>query len=463
MIVAKTKARRMKAAGERTANARGGAEITSVDAFSGDQQSLENLRQTIENSTGTIYTETGAVLSREVALDMIDGFGTSKFPSDTALIARDSSGNLILAGFSDKKDLAAIINNSTVSKELDRTLEILDALKESKKITEDEHATLTKVVEEQRKLYEDEEQKLKDVTTSPAIELARICAEGDPEEIQALIDKAKTLSGSKGNRDKYWVERIKPFITKAEEAVKRGKKPSESAERQHLRWLREAGWDGKSPVTEAMALHAFALKSQHILSSDPDQLKAEGFKPRELDLPKDDQEVLFRLGVVNERAMVTEIGRIRDAALKILTETRDKLNTVTVGNGIGLGTYLDGVRAWQGLHLDMREYDGALTLVAEDVVVDFTSIEDCLGGSDTKVPLDRMGFISQLQIEEETVTSPKYGITTGKNIEVYSLKGEQRVNVGVRNVRSKEGILGKLQTVWKYHPDFQDCLKSKNR
>jgi hypothetical protein len=431
MVVAKAKAGRMAKAIENS-----GLTGVNVDSFSGDQKSLGALKSIIDKATGNFYSETGEVLTKDEVLKYISGFGTSKFPADTALLGTDSNGNVILVGFSDKKDLNAIINNSTVTKEIDRTKSTLDSLLTDKKITEVQHKQLTSDIDALSRQYEDAEQELKDVTSSPATKLVEI-SETDSTELNKLISKAKTLSSGK-NPQKYWDERIGRFQRAAE------KKATASNEQENLQWLRKAGWDGKSKVSDEQAMTAFAYKCQDILVR------------KDEDLPKDDQEILFRLGVVDPKEMVTKVGEIRKRALDILSQTRASLDKVQV-YGLPLGTFMDGIRAWKGLHLDMGDYKGTLSMVAEDNVVDYESIEKCLGGL-----ASLQDFASNLSINTRDIKSREYGITTGASVEVFSVTPTgEKINVGVRNIRSKDGILGRLQTTWTYHPEFQQCLSSK--
>ncbi len=431
MVVAKQKARRMQAAITKT-------KLTgvSVDSFSGDQDSLAAMRKLIEESTGKFYSETGQEIDKQTMLEFVGGFGTAKFPADTALVGRDSNGNVIFMGFSDKKDLNAIINNSTVTKEFDRTASTLDSLRRDGKITEEQHSQATSDMAKLTSDYEEAERKLRTVTTSPATRLVEI-ASSSPKDLKPFIDRAKSLSRG-STPDKYWKEVISgPF-----EAAATGKGRHKSK----LKYLEMAGWKAGDELTDEIMLTAFAHMAKETLESDdPD-----------VSLTKDAQEVLFRLGVVDAKEMVEQVGKIRIQALEIIGQTREALNKITV-NGLPLGTLMDGIRAWKGLHLDMDEYAGTLSMVAEDVVVDYESIQECLGGVS-----QLSDFTKTLKISSRDITSKEHGITTGANIEVFSVAPSgERVNVGVRSIRSKEGILGRLQTTWTYHPEFQDCLASK--
>lgn len=448
MVVAETKANRMRAAIERS-----GLQSVSVDTFSGDTASRQRLRSTIEAipAGAKIYTEDGE-LTKEEALERIAGFGTAKFPADTALLGRDTSGNLILLGFSDKKDLSAIINNSSVTKEVEQTRVVLDKLLQDGMVSEDDHRRLVTVLDEQTEEYTALEDKLQDVVTEPA----RILAEDtSDEQLKKFVRSAKTASGG-DDPEKYW-KRVSGFQTAAAAAASRKGGATDAQEEKYIKWLRMAdpSWDGKSEVSDTHAMKAWALKCQHILSGN--DIDPKTGEPR--DLPKPDQELLFRLEVIPKKQIVEQAAAIKNDAMKCLETVRDALNILQVG-GTPLGTYMDGVRAWHALHLDMADHKGSLSMVAEDNVVDYHAIQDCLGGiSDSK------SFIGDLDIQTRDIVSKDYGVVTGRSVEVFSIGkgGKKRSGVGVRSIRSKDGILGRLQTTWTYHPDFRDCLESKSK
>jgi hypothetical protein len=447
MVVARAKANKML---EAMINLENTDDIknVSIDTFSGDANSLRSLRKAISSATGQIYTETGPI-SREQALELISGFGTSKFPADTALIGKDDRGNLILMAFSDKKDLSAIINNSTVSTETTQTLALLDTFLNDKKISAEEHKKLTDTVKGLQDEYEKAEAELKQVTASPANVLVDI-AENDPKQFNELIKKVKRLSTSETDPAKYWNSQVAPFQENAK------KKPTASVEEKYLQWLRKAGWDGSSPVTDQQAFHAFALKCQAISNFDDKNLPDDEVAPS---LSGEAQTILFRMGHVDRTEMMKQIGDIRNRSLDILTNMRKELNSVSVTIGesqIPIGNLMDAARAWKGLHLDMAHYNGALSMVAEDNVVDYETLASCMGGISSM-----MDFAKQLDVTTEPIMNTEFDITTGQRVEVFSVTPTgAKVKVGVRSIRSKNGPLGRLQTTWTYHPDFQRCLES---
>jgi hypothetical protein len=432
MVVGAQKARTMSQAIKLTKLAG-----VNIDTFSGDAQSLNSMRNLVEKSSGKFFSGDGTRLSKDTLLSYIDGFGTSKFPADTALIGTDSTGNAIFIGFSDKKDLSAIINNSTVTKEFQTTRKLLDDMLGDGRLTKAKHAQVTGNLQELEREYESNESKLKSLTASPAAELIKI-AQSNPKELKKMIEKAKTLSGSKSNPDKYWKSAVEtPFLSAA---------TGKGIHKTKAKYLEMAGWKSGKVPTETQMMAAFAFMAKEVLESDNPNVS----------LPKDSQETLFRLGVVDPVKMIESVGKIRRSTLSLLEKSRESLNKIKVSN-IPLGTLVDAVRAWKGLHLDMGDYKGTLSMVAEDNVVDYKSIQECLDGTSAL-----SDFAETLQINTKDITSREHGIVTGATVEVFSISPSgQKKNVGYRSIRSKDGILGKLQTTWNFHPKFQDCLSSK--
>jgi hypothetical protein len=196
-------------------------------------------------------------------------------------------------------------------------------------------------------------------------------------------------------------------------------------------------------------LTAFAYMSKEILEGDGS-------------LPKDDQEVLYRMEVIDNKQLVETVGNIRDRSLAVLENMRNSLNEIELRlseeKTVQLGTYLDAMDAWHSLHFDMREYKGSLLMAAGGQIIDYKDIEDCLDGIS-----DHRTFAETLSIETRTIRDQTYGeYTTGQNIEVFAFSPSgEKINVGVRTIRSKDGILGKLQTTFNYHSDYQKCLNGK--
>ena len=91
------------------------------------------------------------------------------------------------------------------------------------------------------------------------------------------------------------------------------------------------------------------------------------------------------------------------------------------------------------------------------VKVDKESLEKCL-------PFENKNdMIQNFEVGEEKEQVQRGGtaITGGSKIIYAVTKDNKRYPIGEKKQRSKAGVLGKLSTVYNYHPELQNCLKSQ--
>jgi hypothetical protein len=91
------------------------------------------------------------------------------------------------------------------------------------------------------------------------------------------------------------------------------------------------------------------------------------------------------------------------------------------------------------------------------VTVDKKAMANCL-------PYDNKDDVfSHFEIGEEKETTQRgTTVITGGSRIVYAItKDGQKYAMGEKTQRSKTGALGKLETVYKYHPDLQKCFDSQ--
>jgi hypothetical protein len=435
MLAAREKGNRIK-----RAIAQLGLSGVSIDSFSGDATSITNMKNIVNSSTGKIYTETGEELSRERVLSLLDSFGKGRFPADTALIGTDDKGNLLFMGFSDKKDLHAIMGNSTPTAEFNDRKTQLEELKNGGHITEEEYKQSVKIIDNRAKEFVKLEKQLTALTIEPSNILVKKL--DNKQFVADCITRAKTMS--KGdNPDKYWLSRIEKFKTYA------AKKPNSSEYKEAHKWLTMAGWDGRSKVTDELAFAAWAHSANYTANNQTD----------EVSLHADDQRLLMDLELVPKTKIIRAASEIRKATLAELTKLREELDAVTIGKtGIGAGTLMDATIAYHQFHLDMGKYNGALTMVAGDTVVDATSLAECSGIS------SNADFAKRLKIKTKQVKDRELGVVTGENIELFMVNDKGKlIPIGSRGIRSKSGSLGRLETTFRYHKKFEACLKSKTK
>lgn len=433
MLAARVKGNRMK-----RAIAQLGLSGVSIDAFSGDTTSITNMKNIVKSSTAKIYTETGEELSREHALSLLNSFGGPKFPADTALIGTDDKGNLLFMGFSDKKDLNAIMGNSTPKAEFDADRRILTGLRDDGQITKEEYKQLTEIIDRADTTFAKAENELRTITTEPSNILFEKL--GDTKFVDDCIARAKTIGKT---RAKYWLKRIE--IIRGGALEKQGSKAQIEAHK----WLTAAGWDGRSEITDTLTFEAWVHSVNYTANNQTDKHY----------LHQDNQRLLIGLEIVPKTKIIPAVSKIRKRTLAILTKLREELDAVTIGNtGVGVGTLMDADIAFHQFHLDIGKFDGALTIVAGDTVVDSNSIAECSGISSAA------DFAKRLKIETKQVKDRELGVVTGENIELFMVNDAgMRILIGSRSIRSKQGSLGKLETTFRFDKQFQSCLKSKRK
>ena len=92
------------------------------------------------------------------------------------------------------------------------------------------------------------------------------------------------------------------------------------------------------------------------------------------------------------------------------------------------------------------------------LAVDGETLRKCMPGIESKDD-----FISNLEVgetqEQKGVSGTQKGRTTGSKRIVYAVtSGGDRIPIGVKVARSKEGKLGKLQTVYQWSPEMKKCF-----
>jgi hypothetical protein len=182
-------------------------------------------------------------------------------------------------------------------------------------------------------------------------------------------------------------------------------------------------------------------------------------------LTQPEQKVLSELSnKTNGPNLGPKLGQIRKKTVETDLNLIKKLDEQTVNiNGVqvGIGTLLEAESVAEKLHLNIM-FGGSGVYKDEDafyqesggVAVNKATMEKCFPFD------DKNDMVSHFEVGEERETTKRGETTiTGGSKIVYAIsKNGQRYPIGEKIQRSKSGILGKLQTVYKYHPDVQACF-----
>ena len=186
------------------------------------------------------------------------------------------------------------------------------------------------------------------------------------------------------------------------------------------------------------------------------------------DLTKDEQRIVADLSnSTNGPRLGAEIGKIRKATISTDLDTIKKLNETKImidGKEVGMGTALEAESVAEKLHLGMMfggkgvfKDSDAFYQESGGVKVDRDSLAKCLPFK------NKNEMIKSFEVSEESEQTERGGTTvTGGSKIIYAVsEGGERYPIGEKKQRSKTGILGKLQTVYNYHPSLQKCLKQQ--
>jgi hypothetical protein len=402
----------------------------SIPLF-GDSNGLELQRKLIESTTGEIKIG-NTTITREEALRIIDESGGGDNPSDTAIFAIDKdTGNLHMSFFSDKDATNAIIAQSSLVAEGDKKKQEVDELVKNGIITEEEGVYVKTQIETALTEFQNLENQLSGVVNGPGDHLLS-------QNTTELIEKAKNLSGGK-NPAKYWEKVVVAKFT-----------------------------SNRNPANKSiMGL----LPENHSTPPSDDEmmttyLKWINLEENQGNLSKPDQRVVTDLSnQTNGPKLGNKLGEIRKKSIETDLSLIRKLDERKVSiNGIevGFGTYLEAKSVFEKTHLKLLfggkgvysdpdgfcQENGGVTITQE-------VMKKCLPFEDEN------DFIVNFEVGEEVdqyQRGSKEIVTGGSKIVYAVTKSGQRIPVAEKKQRSKQGILGKLSTVYNFHPELQKCF-----
>jgi hypothetical protein len=184
-------------------------------------------------------------------------------------------------------------------------------------------------------------------------------------------------------------------------------------------------------------------------------------------LTKDQQRLISDMNKATDGPKIGgNIGEIRKKTIDSDMNMLNKLNDTTIklddGTEVGMGNYLEAESVVEKLHLNMMfggkgVYSDSDAFYQESggVKVDKDTLSKCMPFS------NKNNMISNFEVgEEREVTKRGSDVITGGSKIVYAVTKEgERIAIGEKKQRSKQGDLGKLSTVYNYSPEIQKCFK----
>lgn len=401
----------------------------------GDSTGLQAQRDLVNNAKGKIKLG-NTEIDKDEAIAIINAGGGGNNPSDTAIFTVDKdTGDVYMAFFSDKDATSAIVAQSSLKAENELKKAEISKMVEDGLLDEGEAAAIKELMDSKVAEYDKLQNDLSDIVNGPGEHLKNV----SPTK---LMDIAKTISKG-ATADKYWKKQI---VSKFENP---NKKLGDSRASDYL------PQGHQTPPTDEEMMKAYVT-----YVNDP---KNQG------NLTKDDQRVVMELSNNSDGPKLgAAIGEIRKKTVQTDLKLIQELNTHTItlpnGNRVPLGNYLEAKSVSEKLHLDMLfggegvyQDETAFCQESGGVTVDKKAMANCL-------PYENKDDVfSHFEIGEEKETTQRgtMVITGGSRIVYAITKDGQKYAIGEKTQRSKTGPLGKLETVYKYHPDLQKCFDSQ--
>jgi polyhydroxyalkanoate synthesis regulator phasin len=397
--------------------------------FFGDKNGLR-FQEDMINSVSAKIMLGNTEVSKEEAIEIVRSGGGGDNPSDTAIFVVDEdSGNLHMVFFSDKDNVNAIVAQSSLVAETGMKKQKIDEMVSNGMITEEDSIKIKTLMDESIKSYQQLETDLDEVVKGPIVHLQSM----NPSE---LITIAKSLSKG-ANPAKYWsgdknVRGISEFMSKS---------------KKHMKYLPD---NHSTPPTEEEMMVGFINYASDF----------------ENQLTKSEQRVLTELSnKTNGPRLGTQIGEICKKTIDTdlnLIKSLDNYKVQINGKDVGIGTMLEAYSVSEKLHFGIMfggegvyKDSDAFYQESGGVKVNKSAMEKCLPFS------TKDDMISHFEVGEEKEMTKRGGTTiTGASKIVYVIsKDGKRYPIGEKKQRSKTGELGKLQTVYNYHPELQKCFK----
>lgn len=429
------------------ANERLGWENTKTLNFFGDAKGLKAMSESVESASG-IVDQRGNPISKEEALELVRTSGGGENPSDTGtVIVNENTGVITMLFHSDKDSTAALIAQSSFAAEVQQSEKNIDKLVSDGRITPEQSQIVKSKRREFARRVEDTENKLNDVTSTPA----KFLREGIGNTIQSseVITLLKNASAG-ADPEKYWKSQVEKRFSNPNLLLP----PKDGEPRKRVSdYLPE---DVTKPNDEQMVEAYIKWCSDESWSKSNESL------------PKNDQKLINDMNnQFGGPDVLQEIDKIRRETIDIqeqMIKELDAENQIEIdGKQIGVGTYLEAQNIWDKGHFTainaengVFKYEGMFEVNNGGVPIGPEELKQCANIEDEN------DFISHFEVGVAEEVEGKGGSVTGSKKLVYAIsKKGKRIPIMEKRQRSKNGILGRLNSVYGWSKDMQNCFDSK--
>lgn len=397
---------------------------TETSEYFGDSVGLKKQEEDI-NSASKVVDLDGNEIPKDEIIELIKAGGGGDNPSDTATIIKNKdNGEATILFTSDKDSTNAIIAQSSTKAESTQTDDAILQLGDDGKLSSEE----SEAIAGERRNYADGlkeiEGSLKNVTNEPANYLKN---NFDDKVVDSMIN-----SSAGANPRKYFDAEKKKFSSD---------KKIPKTDKKYSDFLPEGS---DSPPTDKQIAEA-------ILNYSTSGVK---------DLTGPQQKMIGKANNENGGPSVEEsVEKIRKDSIELLDKQISDLDQIEV-DGIGVGTFIEGNNIWKQGHMDavggkkgVHKYRGMFETNHAGVVLDGNVMKKALGIE------SKEDFLKKLKVEKTQVQKSKEDRVTGSTGLAYMMIGDKEVPIMEKRQRTKDGPLGKLQTVYKWTPEFQKLIE----
>ena len=401
-----------------------GWENTQTSEYFGDSIGLKKQEEDIKSASKVVDLD-GNEISKDEIIELIRAGGGGDNPSDTATIIKNKdTGEATILFTSDKDSTNAIIAQSSTKAESTQTDDAILQLGDDGKISSEESEAIAGERRNYAEGLKEIESSLKSVTNEPANYLKN---NFDDKVADSMIN-----SSAGANPRKYFDAEKKKFSSD---------KKIPKTDKKYSDFLPEGS---DTPPTDKQIAEA-------ILNYSTSGIK---------DLTGSQQKMIGKANVENGGPSVEEsVEKIRKDSIELLDKQIEELDQIEI-DGVGVGTYIEGNNIWKQGHMDaiggkkgVHKYRGMFETNHAGLVLDGNVMKKTLGVE------SKENFLKKLKVEKTEVQKSKDNKVTGSTGLVYIMVGDKKVPIMEKRQRTKDGPLGKLQTVYKWTPEFQKLIK----
>ena len=401
-----------------------GWENTQTSEYFGDSIGLKKQEEDIKSASKVVDLD-GNEISKDEIIELIRAGGGGDNPSDTATIIKNKdTGEATILFTSDKDSTNAIIAQSSTKAESTQTDDAILQLGDDEKISSEESEAIAGERRNYAEGLREIESSLKNVTNEPANYLKN--------NFDDKITDSMVNSSAGANPRKYFDAEKKKFSSD---------KKIPKTDKKYSDFLPEGS---DTPPTDKQIAEA-------ILNYSTSGIK---------DLTGSQQKMIGKANVENGGPSVEEsVEKIRKDSIELLDKQIEELDQIEI-DGVGVGTYIEGNNIWKQGHMDaiggkkgVHKYRGMFETNHAGLVLDGNVMKKTLGVE------SKENFLKKLKVEKTEVQKSKDNKVTGSTGLVYIMVGDKKVPIMEKRQRTKDGPLGKLQTVYKWTPEFQKLIK----